>query len=108
MKSGLALSGLAFLLPIQFIGAEQVGDVRAGLSLAQQVCSECHAVRTDARVSPNPKAPPFQMIAETRGMTEMALRVWFQTAHPSMPNLIIKDKQADDVIAYILSLRDKD
>ena len=54
MKSRLALSGLAFLLPIQFIGAEQVGNVRAGLNLAQQVCSECHAARADERVVLHP------------------------------------------------------
>jgi hypothetical protein len=38
-------------------------------------------------------------------MTEMALRVWFQSSHPSMPNLMLTTKQSDDMIAYIMSLK---
>jgi hypothetical protein len=33
--------------------------------------------------------------------------VWLQTSHPNMPNLIVPPEDRDDVIAYILSLRDK-
>lgn len=80
------------------------GDVSAGFAYANQVCAECHAIRRGERTSPNERAPAFQMIAEAHGMSEMALRVWFQTAHPSMPNLVIRDKTADDLVVYIISL----
>jgi hypothetical protein len=44
-------------------------------------------------------------------MTAMALTVWFRSSHPNipkrMPNLIIEDEDMDNVIAYILSLRDR-
>ena len=36
----------------------------------------------------------------------MALTVWFQSPHSNMPNLILEPSDRDDVIAYILSLRD--
>jgi hypothetical protein len=36
----------------------------------------------------------------------MALTVWFQSPHPSMPNLILEPGARDDVITYILSLRE--
>jgi len=85
--------------------AQNLGDAKAGFAYASQICAECHAVQEGARVSPNNKAPAFQVVANSRGMTEMALRTWFQTSHPSMPNLVIKGKDADDVIAYILSLK---
>jgi hypothetical protein len=39
-------------------------------------------------------------------MSEMALRVWFQSPHPSMPNLRLTEKQSDDLIAYIMSLKE--
>jgi hypothetical protein len=39
-------------------------------------------------------------------MSRMALTVWFQSPHPNMPNLILEPGTRDDVIAYILSLRD--
>ena len=105
MMAVSSLVGLALLVPVQFVGAQELGDSKAGRAFAEQVCSECHAVRPGEHVSPNEKAPAFHTIAETPGMGEMALRVWFQTAHPSMPNLIIRDKRADDLIAYILSLK---
>jgi hypothetical protein len=35
----------------------------------------------------------------------MALRVWFQSPHPSRPNLMLKERTADDLIAYIMSLK---
>jgi hypothetical protein len=38
-------------------------------------------------------------------MRELVLRVWFQTPHPTMPNLSIRGEEADNVIAYILSLK---
>ena len=85
--------------------AQKLGDTQTGAAYADQICSECHAVHSGARVSPNKRAPAFQTVAEMRGMSEMALRTWFRTPHPSMPNLVIKDKEADDVIAYILSLK---
>jgi hypothetical protein len=38
-------------------------------------------------------------------MTDLALRVWFRSPHPSMPNLILSENQGDDVIAHIQSLK---
>jgi hypothetical protein len=39
-------------------------------------------------------------------MTATALRAALNTSHRTMPNLVIKDDDADSIIAYILSLRD--
>jgi hypothetical protein len=84
-----------------------VGDAGKGLAYAQQVCSGCHHVlRTDA-ASPNPQAPAFTEVANTPGMSITALTVWSRTAHPTMPNLVIELADMDDLIAYILSLRDR-
>jgi hypothetical protein len=50
--------------------------------------------------------PDFQTIANTPGMTAMALRAFLQTPHPKVPNLILTPEQSADVIAFLLSLRD--
>jgi mono/diheme cytochrome c family protein len=85
----------------------EVGDTGKGLAYAQQVCSGCHNVlRTDA-ASPNPQAPAFKKVANTPGMSITALTVWSQTTHPTMPNLVIEPGDMDNLIAYILSLRDR-
>jgi cytochrome c len=84
-----------------------IGDARKGLVYAQQVCADCHNVlRTDA-ASPNPQAPAFKKVANTPGMSITALTVWSRTTHPTMPNLVIEPADMDDLIAYILSLRDR-
>jgi hypothetical protein len=40
-------------------------------------------------------------------MTATALRAFLQTPHPKMPNLILRPEQSADVIAFLLSLRDR-
>jgi len=40
-------------------------------------------------------------------MTATALRAFLQTPHPKMPNLILAPEQSADVIAFLLSLRDR-
>jgi mono/diheme cytochrome c family protein len=87
--------------------AQERGDARKGLSFARRVCAECHAVSPSETTSPNAKAPIFKAVANTPGMTATALAAWLRTSHPTMPNLIIDPEDMDDVIAYILSLRDK-
>ena len=87
--------------------AQELGDVKKGAALAQSVCVECHAVNKGESRSPNAKAPTFVSVAATRGMNEMALSVWLQSPHPTMPNFMLEDHEKDDVIAYILSLKQR-
>jgi mono/diheme cytochrome c family protein len=83
----------------------QTGSVPAGLSYAEAVCAECHAVRRGSLLSPNLNAPPFEKIANTPGVTGAALYVILQTAHREMPDLIVPAKDKADVVEYILSLK---
>ena len=84
------------------------GDPEAGRVFARQVCSPCYAV-TAEQASQRVIAigPDFQTIANTPGMTTTALRAFLQTPHPKMPNLILTPEQSADVIAFLLSLRDR-
>jgi mono/diheme cytochrome c family protein len=86
--------------------AEDVGDPQAGFDYAKRVCSVCHAI--SAEQSPNPKAPRFREVADTPGITGTALRVWMETSHPTMPNIIVEKDDMLNVIAYILSLKGRD
>src|SRR5262245_2536368 len=86
--------------------AQNYGDVSRGGAIAMRVCLACHGVRTQ-EVSTNPLAPSFDSIAETRGMSEMALSVALRTPHRDMPNLMLEDQERADIIAYIMSLRSK-
>jgi mono/diheme cytochrome c family protein len=85
--------------------AEPLGDADRGHLLAKQVCAECHAVEKNETVSRNTAAPTFSAIAQSPGMTSLALSVFFRTPHENMPNLVLPTQQMLDVIAYIESLK---
>ena len=104
LKSSLV--ALAIAAASHSVLAQESGDAKAGFAYAEAVCSECHAIKKGERVSPHERATAFEVVANARGMSDMALRVWFQSPHPSMPNLTLKEKLADDLVAYIMSLKD--
>jgi len=87
-----------------YTNAQEVGDPRAGLASAREVCASCHAVQAGETRSPNAQAPSFEAIASTPGMTGTALAVALRTSHETMPNLMLEHEELENVIAYILSL----
>lgn len=104
---------IASVLALSACAADQAeGPTRAspeavrGRAYAEDTCAACHAIDKGATVSPNPQAPPFQTIADTPGMTRIALSAWIQGAHQSMPQLIIDQDRTDDVWAYLSSLEE--
>lgn len=100
-------AALALLAGIESAAAQEQGDPKRGLSYAEKACTECHGVLADDEISPNLDAPTFHAVANTPGMTQTALSVWFQSPHPSMPNLIVPPEDLANVVAYILSLKEK-
>lgn len=94
----LAIPGVA--------AAEHPGDPQAGYQYARDVCSTCHGI--SAEPSPVPKATRFREIADRPGVTGTALRVWLETSHPTMPNIIVGKQDMLNVIAYILDLKGRD
>ena len=97
---------VAGVLACASVYAAKVGNPQRGLAYAQKNCAKCHAVEAGDMFSPTMIAPTFSTIAETPGINERALIVWFQSSdHTTMPNLILAPDDLDDVVAYILSLR---
>ena len=87
--------------------SEALADPISGSEFAQRICAECHAVLPEERTSPDATAPSFMAIADNPFWTRTALIVWFQTPHPTMPNMLLDTEDLENVIAYIFSLRDK-
>lgn len=81
------------------------GNAAEGLAYAEQVCARCHAVAPGATASPVAEAPAFQTVANTPGMTGVALNVWLHTPHRNMPDIIVDPQRVDDLAAYLASLR---
>lgn len=106
MKTATGLA-VAMLLASGHAGQAQEADVAAGQAYAENVCAACHAVLANENMSPLAEAPTFQSVADTPGMTELALSVWLQSSHPTMPNIILKPDDLRNVVAYIRSLDKK-
>ncbi|MGE0056325.1 MAG: c-type cytochrome [Hyphomicrobium sp.] len=107
LRNNLMISATLLTLCSSGVAAQEQGDVSAGLKYAKSVCAECHGVEARDKASPDDKAPTFKAISNTSAMTGRALAVWLQSPHPSMPQIIVPPEKRDDVIAYILSLNDK-
>ena len=85
--------------------AQELGSPMRGQRVAEMICSECHAIEKGATRSANTHAPTFQSLAKTPGMNAMAFRVWLRSSHKEMPNIMLKNEEVDDVIAYVQTLK---
>lgn len=87
------------------VGDDMRGDVAAGQKLAVKECSRCHAVGGRLQMLQHYNAPSFDDVAAKPQTTEISLRAFLQSTHPTMPNFVLSEAERDNVIAYILSLR---
>ena len=84
------------------------GDIEAGHDLAQSVCAACHDIggQPPEGLIFQGDPPPFRLVADDPAVTPLSLTVFLRTPHQNMPNIMLSRQETDDVIAYILSLRD--
>ena len=98
---------IAFLLSAGVAAAQDLpGDPDAGSRLAHEVCGVCHVVSDEQFVDPDVGTPTFFEVADDPAVTALSLRVFLQTPHATMPDLILSPDETDDIISYILSLRE--
>jgi hypothetical protein len=111
LKRALAITASIAIAPAFPVNAQNlrgVGSVSAGRELAVTACSECHVVVPRRITPPRIGGPPdFVDIANEPSTTAAAIFVFLHSPHARMPNLILSDRESSDVIAYILSLRQK-
>jgi len=91
-----------------FAANAQSSDISLGRKLAEVTCSECHQIDAESH---NPEArsgaPSFVAIGGMSSMTELAIKVFLQSSHPTMPNIILTRQEIDSIAAYIKSLARK-
>ncbi len=96
----IALAALSLVRP-----AQAAGDIARGEKIASRWCAACHETEKGAVRLDETQPASFQEIADTPGMGELALKVFFQTPHKEMPNFSVTTEVRDDLIAYITSLK---
>ena len=112
MKRQAAMLATAVLFMATFVTAtagiaETAGNAQAGLAYAEEVCSACHSVGAGAKTSPEIKAPPFQVIADSKLVTSREIEAWLMSSHPGMPDLMVPADKRADILAYLKSLGHK-
>ncbi len=105
VTSRVLLAVALLLAPSATASAETFGDTDNGAKLALEQCAECHLMPGGPEPTNRLKGPNFVDISALPSTTRMSLTVWFRTPHPNMPNLIIEEEDANDLIAYLLSLK---
>ncbi|MEO1491046.1 MAG: cytochrome c [Pseudomonadota bacterium] len=95
----------AALAPALVSAQDLPGDASAGLLLARDFCSDCHYVERQWADLYVYEAPSFVDIAKISDHSEMSLQVFFRSPHNRMPDIKLTNEEIDNVISYILGLR---
>lgn len=75
-----------------------------GLDLAKRWCASCHLVSPDQRRA-SADVPPFATIAKSPSFNPKQLAYFLLEPHPKMPDLPLSRAAADDIAAYIATLK---
>ena len=78
-------------------------DIQAGRVIAERWCATCHVVGHGRAGSD--AVPSFPTIASRPGANEDTLHRALGDPHPRMPDPNLTNREIDDVVAYILSLK---
>jgi mono/diheme cytochrome c family protein len=103
LAAGL-VAALAASAPVAGLQAAEF-NAMAGKETAKQWCSSCHIIEQGQTETMSTAAPSFFDIAADPAVTEMGLRAFFASPHEQMPDIQLSNGEADNIIAYILSLR---
>jgi mono/diheme cytochrome c family protein len=79
-------------------------DAGHGSDLAKRWCASCHVVSAD-QARANADAPPFAPIARSPNFDAKRLAYFLLDPHPKMPDLPLSRTSAEDIVAYIDTLR---
>src|SRR4029079_12619239 len=100
----LVITTVALLTVSQPSVAQTRGKAGAGRAFAVIWCTECHSVEpaTDGlgRI-----APDFTAVAKSPSTSALSLYAFLRSDHVRMPNLGLRPVDANDLVAYIMSLR---
>jgi mono/diheme cytochrome c family protein len=89
-------------------GNAQAADTAQGRDLAQKLCVNCHIIEHGGQQDQvTVGIPSFMAIANKAEQTNSGLRSFMRNPHPPMPSVELGEHQLDNIVAYILSLKDR-
>lgn len=106
MRHSISLSlfiAAALAAPVEAL-AQPDNSHSLGRQIAIELCSSCHRV-TEGQPFPRHNVASFFAIANLHSTTALSLKVFLQSNHKGMPNLIVSESDSNELIDYILSLK---
>ena len=85
-------------------GILYAADAAHGLDLAKRWCASCHVVSPE-QTRASADVPPFAAIAKSPNFDTKRLAYFLLEPHPKMPQMALSRSAADDIAAYIETLR---
>jgi mono/diheme cytochrome c family protein len=79
-------------------------DAEHGLALAKRWCASCHVVSPEQQRA-SADVPAFATIARSPNFDARHLAYFLLNPHPKMPDLPLSRAAADDIAAYIATLK---
>src|SRR6516164_11368484 len=79
-------------------------DPEHGLALAKRWCATCHLVSPEQQRA-SADVPPFATIAKSSNFDPKRLAYFLLEPHPKMPQMALSRSAADDIAAYIETLK---
>ena len=86
------------------LDAAAAADISHGRQLARRWCVSCHVVASNQRQT-TAEAPPFATIARKPDFDVNRLATFLLNPYPRMPSMTLSRTDAQDIAAYIGSLR---
>ncbi len=100
----IAVMLLFGVVALSTIRAAHAADAPNGERLARRWCATCHLVSGDQRQA-NVDAPAFAAIARHPSFTPQRVISFLFGTHSQMPDMALGRREAEDIAAYIASLR---
>lgn len=85
-------------------GSAEAADARNGETVVKRWCATCHLVSNDQRQA-NTAVPTFPSIARIPNFSAAAITFFLLAPHPPMPDMALSRREAEDIAAYIASLK---
>lgn len=95
----LLITGLAAAAPAS------AQDAQRGRELAQRWCASCHVIDRSATQGRADGVPTFPSIAARPSVSADNVRAAMSAQHLRMPNFDLAQRDQNDLIAYILGLK---
>jgi mono/diheme cytochrome c family protein len=92
------------MIALDLVRSARAADASNGKRLAERWCAACHVVTVNQREA-NADAPPFEEIAKRPNFSQSGLVTFLLDPHAKMPNMNLARVEANDIAAYIGTLR---